>query len=959
MATEYRITGKVDPSQVTAGTAKIKQDLKSVESQANSTKKAMADAFAGGAIEQSFSKLSSKIDSLQRSMAATAKSSDAVAQSNQTLVASINGLATASGSAQTGVAGVGKASKDAAAGQTSLDAAMRRVLQAVDAEAAEQMRLNALLSEAQTLYEKGAISADQFAKVQRLVEQGTKAATVSLAQQRAGYTQLGFQIQDITMQLALGINPLTVLAQQGGQTAAALSLALGDKGTAGKVATYLAGPWGSVIIASIAVLGRLGMAALDSGDAIAKAVEELKKDAAETEINRKAKEVFKHTIEGVDQASRDLRDALDKEAKSHQTSTQASFNAAQQNVNETATIYAKTKALLEQAKARLAISQADDSVQDDPTAKAGAIAFYQGRVSDLDKQIGDIDKKMKNQQKDLNEARVNLAIENGKIEGDAVASVNKKYDTLIERYRATATSARTATGVITQHVAALERQRQAEIKAAQDSKKTNNSAARAAERKAESERDFLQSIKDEAAAKGLSGDRATSLQSAIDAKVAEFKRKFNRAPTDGKGGEKQQIVSALSAADAREIQQSFDDAYNKPLQRLQQLQGKVGVDREIMNAKLNETLRLGRELTPSEASQIENSIRQSDALSRQQQILDSIMAPLQSYKAEIEALNALLQQGYINQEQYNARIADLKNKTMMQQIGGIQGVDPGTGKEYSQLSAESSENARYADQLAQLRSFKEEYIRMGIDYDALEQAATREHNEKLKQIEDASFQARLQGAQNTFDSLASIAEAGMGRASGVYKAMFAISKAFAIADSIVKIQQAIANALALPFPANLPAIAQVAAQAASIIANIKSVTLAFADGGYVSGPGGPRDDKINARLSDGEFVVRASAVAQPGNRALLEAMNNGALIARQSQSSQKAAQTGNQSVLGGDSYNISFGDVVVQSNANPSDGRQVGKDVQDALRGLVRDEIGRQKRPGGQLTSVRESVMAR
>src|ERR1051326_621535 len=29
----------------------------------------------------------------------------------------------------------------------------------------------------------------------------------------------------------------------------------------------------------------------------------------------------------------------------------------------------------------------------------------------------------------------------------------------------------------------------------------------------------------------------------------------------------------------------------------------------------------------------------------------------------------------------------------------------------------------------------------------------------------------------------------------------------------------------------------------------------FADGGLVSGPGGPRDDKIPARLSNGEFVV--------------------------------------------------------------------------------------------------------
>lgn len=46
----------------------------------------------------------------------------------------------------------------------------------------------------------------------------------------------------------------------------------------------------------------------------------------------------------------------------------------------------------------------------------------------------------------------------------------------------------------------------------------------------------------------------------------------------------------------------------------------------------------------------------------------------------------------------------------------------------------------------------------------------------------------------------------------------------------------------------------------------------FADGGLISGPGGPREDAILARLSSGEFVVNAAATAQ--HRPLLEAINN-------------------------------------------------------------------------------------
>lgn len=45
----------------------------------------------------------------------------------------------------------------------------------------------------------------------------------------------------------------------------------------------------------------------------------------------------------------------------------------------------------------------------------------------------------------------------------------------------------------------------------------------------------------------------------------------------------------------------------------------------------------------------------------------------------------------------------------------------------------------------------------------------------------------------------------------------------------------------------------------------------YADGGHVRGPGGPRDDRIPAWLSNGEFVVNAGATAR--HRALLEAIN--------------------------------------------------------------------------------------
>ena len=43
----------------------------------------------------------------------------------------------------------------------------------------------------------------------------------------------------------------------------------------------------------------------------------------------------------------------------------------------------------------------------------------------------------------------------------------------------------------------------------------------------------------------------------------------------------------------------------------------------------------------------------------------------------------------------------------------------------------------------------------------------------------------------------------------------------------------------------------------------------------IRGPGGPTGDRIPAMLSDGEFVVRAAAVRQPGMLQMLQDINAG------------------------------------------------------------------------------------
>jgi hypothetical protein len=73
-----------------------------------------------------------------------------------------------------------------------------------------------------------------------------------------------------------------------------------------------------------------------------------------------------------------------------------------------------------------------------------------------------------------------------------------------------------------------------------------------------------------------------------------------------------------------------------------------------------------------------------------------------------------------------------------------------------------------------------------------------------------------------------------GKQSGVYKAMFVASKAFAVAQSVVSITSGIAQALNNPFPANLAFAASVAAQGATLLTTIRGTN--YGGGRQYGGP---------------------------------------------------------------------------------------------------------------------------
>jgi len=118
---------------------------------------------------------------------------------------------------------------------------------------------------------------------------------------------------------------------------------------------------------------------------------------------------------------------------------------------------------------------------------------------------------------------------------------------------------------------------------------------------------------------------------------------------------------------------------------------------------------------------------------------------------------------------------------------------------------------------------------------ALEEELTLQRNQRLEQLEAQRTSVILGNSASLFGELAGLSKTFAGEQSTTYKAMFALSKAFAVADAVVKIQQGIAAASAAPWPTNLAAIASTVAATSSVISTISGTEFsgAYDKGGTI------------------------------------------------------------------------------------------------------------------------------
>lgn len=172
-----------------------------------------------------------------------------------------------------------------------------------------------------------------------------------------------------------------------------------------------------------------------------------------------------------------------------------------------------------------------------------------------------------------------------------------------------------------------------------------------------------------------------------------------------------------------------------------------------------------------------------------------------------------------------------------------------------------------------------ELLALHDSYLSAKAALTQEYAKQDQSFLQEQQNMMLNNYSGIFGSITDIAKNAFGEQSAAYAAAFAIQKGFAVAQSVIAIQQALAMAAANPFPMNLAAMATVAAQTASIVANITGV----------QAPTGMAHDGIDYVPKEGTWLLdKGERVLSPRQNAdFTRAMNDRQSNAKQTEAVQQ------------------------------------------------------------------------
>ncbi len=368
------------------------------------------------------------------------------------------------------------AAEQAASAAENQAAALRQVATAAAAvaqragEAGAAERVLAVASEANAQQaEREAVALRGQANVLGMVRSELQAngvvqrvITTRNEQQRQSTIMLGQQLQDFSVQVVSGQSVVTAFSQQIGQAAFAVQ---GMGGKMEAVAGFLTSGWGIAATVGVTVLLPLIAKVLEHGDALQEETKQLKENAEKSAIADQAKQAFLQTTAGAIDDVRQLTEEIKKQNDALLT------NAERLNIRSKLrleTLADRRGDVAQQlVKAREAQRAANSIVSG---GVAGGSSVMQGQADSkvreleatlraVDKAIADANAARLATQKDLSDEAAKRAI-------DPLEEIKRRYEGpngLIALEKRNATAAEVTNGVLTRRLALLRTKQTSEI----------------------------------------------------------------------------------------------------------------------------------------------------------------------------------------------------------------------------------------------------------------------------------------------------------------------------------------------------------------------------------------------------------------------------------------------------------------------------------------------------------------
>lgn len=690
-----------------------------------------------------------------------------------------------------------------------------RIVYTIDADVAPLLKggqqANAVLTEIEASIDA---SIAQFKKMDTQVSataQAVTTATRSFGGFQNALRQGGYQVQDFIVQVQGGQSALVALSQQGSQL-------LGIFGAGGAVA-------GALLTIGTVIVGSL-IAGMDNATMSTKAL---------TEAQKRLADIFQVSANGVVV----LSDKFAKLAETSENAARAQLTMALIDANNV--IKASVKSVTElgdalgtwKAPLSAAISQMDTL-----TAKGVNVSeslkdlggTYQGSIvglNQLNQAVNNISESFGISADDALKLVQALAAVRQNANPDSIAALRDVTVDLSQKYGYANKALSEFTGKVGEH--SIKSDQAAEsTRLATDMldghRVASEEDARATEDNANKLKSYIQAIQDEGATIALS-----ARQKAI-----------YKAGTLG-----------ASKADLEAIDVAFDSI--EAFKKQQQEQKKAEQERRKAESDAASAAKSAASQQESIAQKLEQLRQKSELsadstqhLSREQAILSAQQSlGAAASKKQIDLAGQYAAKAYDNAAALKKQAeATQANKAAQQLLASsASAANPFTGvaeDPYAQV------NLQEQQQLATYQQYRDQDLINQQTYEQVKTAIISDAATKRTQIAQQEMDQQVQNyeqllgaASGLAGSLAGALGKAAGESSGAYQAMFAVSKAFAVAQASLGLYTSISQAMMLPWPEKIPAIAKAMTFGSQIVSSVSGVSYGGArkNGGPVSAGG--------------------------------------------------------------------------------------------------------------------------